>query len=387
LIQYVHGLKKKQQKGDNLEAECGHLQPSQIILKLISEHDAIFSDQNDKEIEACMNVVSATIKKLEPEVGVSITEKLREAVVANPSDRPILRLRILTNIYHALDRGSPHRYDIFVAMVSFAAESGNAELMIPKFKQIDQWLLDWRATIDQTRKLYKLARKILAANNRSLQAHEFITKYLQTFNGDIKEGKQLEEDVVNTAAEAAREAISADEILQCDHLFSLEAVRLLEHHPQHATLYRLLQIFAQEKLDSFLHFQTSNPNFLQSTGLTEESCLRKIRLLSLASLGAENAEVTYGLIAQTLQISEEDVEDWIIDAVSIKLIEAKINQLKRSVTIGFCIQRVFTIAQWKQLSVKLNKWKGNVGQVLQTIQHTNHTGAKIPPIPNPTSAF
>jgi translation initiation factor 3 subunit M len=381
LVQYVGGLKKKKnpEQQSNLEAECESLlkegKPVDVIIsKLLSERDAIFFDTNDKEIEASMNVISAFIKKSSPDVAASLVQQVKEAVVSNVADRPILRLRILTNIYHAFERSSPSRYDLFLAITNFASESGNAELVIPKFKQIDQWLMDWGSNVDQSRKLYRLAHKILTSSHRSAQAHELITKYLQTFNPDIKEGKDIGDEVIDAAAVAAREAISSEEIYQCDHLFSLEAVKLLERHPKYAALYQLLQIFAQEKLESFQAFKTIHPDFLQSADLAEESCLRKIRLLSLASLGAENSEVPYSLIAQTLQISEDDVESWIIEAVSAKLIDAKLNQLKRVANVSFCVQRVFGPAQWKQLSAKLNKWRTSVHHILETVQQTKSLG-------------
>lgn len=72
----------------------------------------------------------------------------------------------LTNVYHGFDRSAPSRYDAFAAIMNFAAESGNAELVIPKLKQIDQLVVEWGASLEQTRRLYKLAHKILGNNNR-----------------------------------------------------------------------------------------------------------------------------------------------------------------------------------------------------------------------------
>lgn len=326
-----------------------------------------------------MNVISTFAKKLPPEAGASLVQQLRAAVVSSVVDRPLLRLRILTNVYHGFDRSAPSRYEAFIAIIKFAADSGNAELVIPKLKQVDQLLVEWGANIEQTRRIYKLAHNILSANNKSSQAHEFAIKYLQTFNTDIKEGRKVGDDVIETAGAVAREAISSDEIYQCDHLFSLEVVKLLETIPQYSLLYKLLHIFAQEKLDSFLNFLQSHPDFLQSAGLTEAHCSRKMRLLSLASLGAESNEVPYALVAQTLQISEDEVELWIIDAVSAKLLEAKLNQVKRVANVSFCVQRVFTDALWKQLSIKLNKWKSSIHHIHQTVQQTKHIGKKAAP--------
>lgn len=101
----------------------------------------------------------------------------------------------------------------------------------------------------------------------SLQAHEFAIKYLQTFNTELKAGKTVGDDVIESAVAAALEAISSDEIYQCDHLISLEAVRFLEGTPNHSLLYKLLHIFAQEKLSSFVAFQGAHSDFLQRTGM------------------------------------------------------------------------------------------------------------------------
>jgi translation initiation factor 3 subunit M len=383
LVQYVSNLKKKRdpENEQQFTNECTRLlqenRPREVILKLISEHESIFQDSNDKEIEACMSVISSLIRKMEPDVANMIGVKLREAVTYNLSDRALLRLKILTGIYHAFDQTSLSRYETFMALAKYAADSGNAELIIPKFKQIDKWLLDWSTDVEQSRRLYKLVRNILKDNHRGVQAHKFLVKYLQTFSPILNEGGNVDEEVVGAAAEASLEAIALDDLYQCDHLLSLPAVRLLETHPQHAPLFQLLRIFAQEKLDAFQAFVRNNPSFLQNVGLREENCVRKMRLLSLASLGTESEEIPYHQIAETLQISEDEVEDWVIMTVSAKLMDAKLSQMRRVVIVRFCVQRVFTTANWKQLSGKLDKWKNNIRQLLQVVQQTKGSALGI----------
>ena len=45
---------------------------------------------------------------------------------------------------------------------------------------------------------------------------------------------------------------------------------------------------------------------------------RKIRLLSLATLGFQNvgADLSYATVASTIQIQESEVERWVIDGMS-----------------------------------------------------------------------
>ncbi len=58
-----------------------------------------------------------------------------------------------------------------------------------------------------------------------------------------------------------------------------------------------------------------------------------MRLLSLATLGAANQEIPYALIAKTLQLDESEVETWVITAMSEDVLDAKMDQLRRVVTI------------------------------------------------------
>lgn len=60
-----------------------------------------------------------------------------------------------------------------------------------------------------------------------------------------------------------------------------------------------------------------------------EDCLRKIRLLSLATLAAQHKEIPYSLISTTLAVEEGEVETWIILAISANILDAKLDQLRR----------------------------------------------------------
>lgn len=71
-------------------------------------------------------------------------------------------------------------------------------------------------------------------------------------------------------------------------------------------------------------------------GLNEEACISKMRLLSLASIGT-NSKVPYSAVADTLQVRENEVEQWVIRAISSRLIEAHIDQLYQQITITYVL--------------------------------------------------
>jgi len=101
--------------------------------------------------------------------------------------------------------------------------------------------------------------------------------------------------------------------------------------------------------------------------------LKKIRLLTLASLAVEN-QLTYSSIVQALKIDNSEVERWVISAINAGLIEAKMDQLKEVILIKRGAQRVFTITEWKQLSDHLHAWRDNVRSLLQVVKEAQRDG-------------
>eukprot|EP01111_Echinosteliopsis_oligospora_P015232 TRINITY_DN594_c0_g1_i2.p1 TRINITY_DN594_c0_g1~~TRINITY_DN594_c0_g1_i2.p1 ORF type:complete len:214 (+),score=44.58 TRINITY_DN594_c0_g1_i2:767-1408(+) len=200
---------------------------------------------------------------------------------------------------------------------------------------------------------------MLKDSNRSVQAHKYYVKYIQS----IEKGKESTPEYIQMAAETVIESIQLPEIFQFDHLLTLPSVQALQNDKNHATLYKLLNIFAVERTSTFESFVKENSDYLKSVNIDHEAALRKIRLLSLASLGTKSREISYSDIASNLSIPEDEVEDWVIYAVSARLLEAKMNQLKKTVTVGYCMQREFGQAQWESLATQLKRWQSSIRQL------------------------
>lgn len=105
-------------------------------------------------------------------------------------------------------------------------------------------------------------------------------------------------------------------------------------------------------------------SILSQWGLLPDECTRHIRILSLCSLAAEHEEIPYQVVANTLQTSPDDVEKWVIAAVSSGLLSAKMDQLQQQVIVERCVVRKFDMDQWKALQSRLHLWKQNVGGIL-----------------------
>lgn len=176
----------------------------------------------------------------------------------------------------------------------------------------------------------------------------------------------------NTAKEAAIGAIldPVTLFIQQRSMLTMPAIQALQK--EHSTLYGLLQIIQEGKLSdyqAFLQKHGGPDKVLRPYSLDADACLRNMRILSLCSLASEHEEVPYSTIAETLQLpSDEQVESWVIVAVSTGLLQAKMDQLRHMVMIEHCVVRKFDMEQWKVLQRRLQHWKQNVGSVLQGLK-------------------
>jgi hypothetical protein len=72
--------------------------------------------------------------------------------------------------------------------------------------------------------------------------------------------------------------------------------------------------------------------------ISSESVMHSLRLLKLCSLAtrvgqSRSGELSYDAIAAGLDVSVDDVEIWVVDAISSGLMTATIDQLKRVVIV------------------------------------------------------
>jgi len=261
--------------------------------------------------------------------------------------------------------------------LKFARSTRHVELVLPHFKAIEGRIREWGINSKQTRELYKLIRDSLKASNKSIEAYTWTIKYLATFESgfDQSEASNAREEAIN----AALDAIRLPDLYQFDTLLDSLPIKQLEtdnnnnnvtpnNKIQTSKLLHLLKIFVSGGYEDFAKFNSENPDFLKSAGLDNEECSRKLRLLSLATLAAANQEVPYSVIAKSLQVPEDEVEVWVIMAIGESILEGKMDQLRKLVIVSRSLQRVFTPAQWKQLSERLNLWKGNIKVILNTLQ-------------------
>ncbi|CAM6014166.1 unnamed protein product [Sphagnum balticum] len=338
---------------------------SDLVNLLLTSADLVLANASEKDLECIFTVICNLVSKAQsPDEALAMADQIANKLTAQPIEKPALCLKILFHLYNML--GNPYgRFLIFKRAVKLAIMGKVTDLIVPSFKRIDAFLREWNIGESDKRDLYLSATNILKdQKGSSKESYSFLVKYLATFAGEdavtLSEAKE-------EAVRAVIEFVKSPDMFQCD-LLDMPALQQLSKDSKYAPVYRLLDIFLTRRLDAYLEFHNANAALLKNYGLVHEECITKMRLMSLTGLASKGSgEITYAVVQEALKITDDEVEYWIVRAIGLKLLEAKMDQLRQVVIISRCIERVFGLAQWRDLLGKLTSWKDNVNNVSRSI--------------------
>ncbi|KAG6779287.1 hypothetical protein POTOM_015660 [Populus tomentosa] len=332
---------------------------------MLTSADIVFSNSkvSEKDLECIFTVICNLVTKSEsPDEELEMAKLICAKIIQQPSDKPVLRVKILFNLYNLLDNVYC-RFYVYMKALNLAMSGKVTEHIIPSCKKIDSFLKEWNLEVQDQRELFLCVANALKDSKSSAKdSFKFLTRYLATFSGEdaYKMGEAKDE-----AARTIIDFVKAPDMFQCD-LLDMPAVAQLEKDAKYALVYQLLKIFLTQRLDAYLEFQTVNSALLKSYGITfglvhsslvHEDCIAKMRLISLVDLAShESGRIPYTLIKDTLreslQINDDEVELWVVKAL----------------TSNSCTERVFGRQQWQVLRTKLGTWRDNIANVINTIQ-------------------
>lgn len=361
LARFLNKIKTKGKDANEVYyEECAKIveanQIAELIKKYLQEIPFLISEATEKEIEGFIFVLISLAKKTSADTVQKILPTIIENVVSSKEDKTLLRLRILNALYNTLGSSSPDRYTLYSQLLNYSIASKQSDLLLNQIKEndVDSKISEWNLDAQQKREYLKTLREIFSS---SPQSYKWNIKYLTSLDA-----KNSESEIVSIVSDA----IKSPSQFQYDDLLTVPSIKQLESKP----VYAFIKVLSSDDFEAYKQFTTKNPTIIADLGLHKDEIERKVRLLSLVSLASTEQEISYEKIAKALHIPETDVEIWVINAISEDIIAAKMDQLKRTVTISRSLQRSFEKSQWKNISDVLSQWRGNVKTMLDTLQET-----------------
>ncbi|KAL7992210.1 hypothetical protein Chor_016466 [Crotalus horridus] len=348
-------LKSKGAEISEENSEGGlHIDLAQII-----EACDVCLKEDDKDVESVMNSVVSLLLILEPDKQEALIESLSEKLVKfREGERPSLRLQLLSNLFHGMDKNTPARYTVYCSLLKVASTCGAIQYIPTELEQVRKWISDWNLSIEKKHTVLRLLYDGLVDCKKSSDTAEKVMVELL--------GSYTEDNASQARVDAHRcivRALKDPNTFLFDHLLALKPVKFLEGE----LIHDLLTIFVSAKLASYVRFYQNNKDFIDSLGLLHEQNMAKMRLLTFMGMAVENKEVSFDTMQQELQIGADDVEAFVIDAVKTKMVHCKLDQTQRKVIVSHSTYRTFGKQQWQQLYDTLNFWKQNLNQVKNSL--------------------
>ncbi|KAJ6804703.1 eukaryotic translation initiation factor 3 subunit M-like [Iris pallida] len=339
-----------------------------LVSLMVTSADLVISRVSDKDLECIFTVICNLVTRAtSPDEALEMAKLISAKVIQQPNDRPALRLKILFNLYNLLEK--PYsKFFVYTKALNLAVSGKVTESIIPSFKKIESLLQEWNIGKVDQRDLFLIISNILKENkSMAKDSFTFLTKYLATFSGEAEESSTMPE-AKEEAVRAILEFVKSPDMFHSD-LLDMPVVVQLENDGKYALVYQLLKIFLTQKLDAYLEFHAADATFLKSYGLVHEDCIAKMRLMSLVDLSStDSGEIPYSLIKETLGITEDEVEYWVVKAITSKILDCRIDQMNQIVIVNRRTERVFGPSQWQALHSKLAVWRANVANAISTIQ-------------------
>lgn len=350
------------------EACISHGDAAKLMATILAEQGAIRALSLDED---ALSVVSLLAALLDRAKDSQLVDQLADSLIQVSTDAT-KTISLLASLYN-MRSDALEKISLMAKMIRLATER-EPSLLEPHVSVLGKWmdasrlpsmLDEWKVEPVSRRPLYLAASE---GAPTAMAKQRFTLLVLETYtSSDVdSQGLRVSEEA---AIGAIRDPVSLFE--QQRNILSLPAIQALEK--QSPSLFALLKVFQEGKLEDYFSFIQANGGegvLQQWEGVSADNCVRYMRILSLCSLAAEHEEIPYEVVASTLQTSSEDVEKWVIAAVSSGLLSAKMDQLENKVVVERCVVRKFDIDQWKAVQSRLHVWKQNVGGILEAYRQS-----------------
>jgi len=359
------------------QQECAALEAQQDFQQLSSKlatalKERLGSEPED-DVECAYTVLLQLLMRWEmlPDKVLDLADEIGDA----PEERPLLRRTLLLSLFSLVQQWSltELRFPMLLKLIKFGTKAKLLETILgdssKRVATVEHWIKEWQLSDEQKKQLWGLIFD--AFIDDSTATYNNALKYLTLHEAS---SLQTQPELRRRLVESVLVTLRSSEMLNCDKLAQLAIVKELSSDVEYKMLDDLLKIFAHEMYEDYLKFyeQPGAKEFLEKHALVHADCQRKMRLLSLVSLGQANKELSYSAVAAALQVEKDQVETWIMESISCGLMGAKMDQVRELILVSVCRDREFGSRQWNRLKASLSEWNSSVQSLLQVVHEAQN---------------
>lgn len=325
---------------------------------IIGSND-IWKDQDPKDIEGIVNSILSLLFMIPIEQGEELVSLLCDQLLNGANcGKAGLSVKLLHNLFHGYPIKTPFLYKVLSTWYKVGGEARISNVIPKDLEKIQGWLNSWEVSDEQRQSLLRLLYDLQCNSGNAADASKVMIALLEGYS---------EESASQAADDAKRyiiRSLSDSNTYLYDEVMNLKPVGALEGDPMH----QLLKIFVDGNLQDYIKFHAENQDLISSWGLSHESNLRKMQLLTMIDLIGTSHEITFARLQEDLGIEPECVEEFIIDALHSKLIRGKIDHYNRKLLVSQACHRVFGRQQWLVVADRLSRWRDDIAKVSDKLE-------------------
>ncbi|CAK5263095.1 unnamed protein product [Mycena citricolor] len=331
-----------------------------VLLMVLADVQSL-GEGSEKEIEGFFNLIYAHLLTLfpadSPDVKTSVTALIK-TISSAPVEQATIKYRLLSNLFNTLPRKSPLRLQVYTTILQLATSREELEALQLTRVDVERWLLEWDVSAEEKSSFLKLISEAYRQAQQLPTSYEYSIAYVRSLSAGSPSSETAAVELIATA-------LRLPFVFDFDPLFKLDAVVAAKDHE----LFGLLHIFLNDSLPAFSAWADAHPAAFETYHLNKSQLARKIRLLTLASLGFKNIgqDLPYSKIAEALQVEASEVEKWVIDVIRAGLLSGKLSQTAQTVRVIRATSRSFEKEQWELLEKRLVAWKTGLAGVLDVV--------------------
>jgi len=372
LAKYVESLEGSVAEGEEMSAYVQKIHNlnengsfAELLDDFIPKLQGVFKQGSEDDVAGAYSICFALCRKMSEAQQAGYTTKLAESVTCSQEDGEV-RLKMLANLYNSVHPSfGKMRHSVFVALLEYCTATDQTSKIAKHLGGLEARVTSWKLSKAEQKAFYLQ----LASNLESYKNGELSQKFLATYLS-LWEAKDNLAEAAPQAIVVSVNAIQNATTFGCDELLRLPAVAALKTGDDKAqVVHRLLEIYSREKLEDYENYVKGKVSTLEALGLSHDTCVDKLRMLSLASLAADLTEIPYDLVKSTLKLdSDKEVEAWVIKVHRAGLVKGKMDQLRRLVVVNRTTARVFSTTDWAELKTRVDGWRQCLTSMSDVIQ-------------------
>lgn len=215
------------------------------VQQIIGVCDVCFKEASDADIEAVLNSIVSLLAVINPTEGEALVNAFCDKLSKAPSNRMgAMCVRVLQNLYEALNPSCSLRFDVYYNLVKVASKTDMMAAVFSDLNKVKAWLTRLTVPVARVQKLLRLLHEALVEAKQTELASKLMVELLSTYTED--NASQARDD----AHRCIVSCLADPNTFLLDHLLPLKPVRFLEGE----LIHDLLTIFVSEKLSAYLQF-------------------------------------------------------------------------------------------------------------------------------------